>query len=359
MARFYIGSEFINATITSMVDSSQKVELTPENYSVTATIESPYRWEIKPIEGYRIDSASMSGYDSSGNMVVEEFIVSDDGQVAYLENTNKSRLDNCDTSPYTPPTPKVTGFNHIFNPTSDELSSFTKERFYVLGDTGTVVDLGQFIINIIELPFSLPDEVLGEKEGIILGNRRITTESIKVTTDLLEFDLGEIHVPLKYNNGYDFVNTSTFLHLPFCDTFEISSEYVIGETVGFKYRIDLYSGDLIVNVTTSKINGVVHSENSKVGRNIPFIQSVNDAKIIGSQSTNLGTDNNIYKPFIEVIRNVPYEMNNPFVESTTKISQLKNETGYVVVSNIDLETVATLVEIDYIKSILSQGVFIK
>lgn len=52
-------------------------------------------------------------------------------------------------------------------------------------------------------------------------------------------------------------------------------------------------------------------------------------------------------------------MNNPFVESTTKISQLKNETGYVVVTNIDLETVATLIEIDYIKSILSQGVFIQ
>lgn len=357
MARFYIGSEFITATVTSVNDETQKVELTQENYSVTAEIPSPYRWELKPIEGYRIDSASMSGYDSSGNMVVEEFTVSDDGQVAYLESTNRIRLDDCETSPYTPPTPKVVGFNHIYSPTDDELNSFAKERFYVFEGVN-VVDLGQFVINILELPFPLPTDVIGKKEGIILGNKRIETESLKINTDLLEIDLGEITVPYKYNNGYDFVNTATLIHLPLCETFEISSEYVIGETLTLKYRIDLYSGELNVYVTSTKIDDIVHIENSKVGRNIPFIQSVNDGKIIGTQSDNLG-NNNIFKPFVEVVRNIPYEMNNPFVESTTKISKLKNEIGYVVVTNINLETVATLSEIDSIKNILSQGVLIK
>lgn len=358
MATFYIESEFITAIITSVNDSSQKVELTPENYEVTATIESPYRWEVKPIKGYRIDSASFSdGYDESGNNKFIHLEVSEDGQLATIDNVTKTSLDNCDTSLYTPPTPKVAGFNHIYSPTVDELTSFAKERFYVFEGVN-VVDLGQFVINILELPFPLPTDVIGDKEGIILGNKRIETQSLKINTDLLEIELGEIEVPYKYNNGYDFVNTVTLIHLPLCETFEISNEYVIGETLTLKYRIDLYSGELNVYVNSSKINDVVHIENSKVGRNIPFIQSVNEGQIIGTQSDSLG-NNNIFKPFVEVVRNIPYDMDNPFVESTTKISKLKNESGYVVVTNINLETVATLTEIDSIKNILSQGVIIQ
>lgn len=360
MATFVLSSSFMTAKIISVNDSTQFIELTPENDRVTSNIPSPYKWELKPIEGYRIDSATVDeGYDSMGNYNTQDFIVSDDGQYAYVESTTGTRLSNYDTSPYTPPTPKVVGFNHIYNPSSDELTSFSKERFYVLGEGGEIVDLGQFIINILELPFTLPSDVLGDIETIILGNKRIETTSMKVTTDLLEYDLGEITVPYKYNNGYDFVNTTILIHLPFCDVFEISSDYVIGETLGFKYRIDLYSGDLIVNVTSSKIGGVIHSESSKVGRNIPFIQRGVDSKIVGSQSSNLGVDNDNMKAIVEVMRNIPYELNNPFYESTSKISKLQNENGYVVVKNIELETLATLSEIDSIKNILSQGVLIK
>lgn len=253
-----------------------------------------------------------------------------------------------------PPTPNVSGFNHLYLVDKETLKSLAGERF-ATGSNSTV-DLGTFIINVLELPFKLDDSLKGVESNIVLGHTLAKTKAVELINDELVIDFEPIHVANKYNNSYDYMNTEIRLHVPFSNTIDLDVNYVVGYDIHVKYIVDLYSGEGTINISSSKINKVIHSETVKIGRSIPFIRHNND--VVNSISLKSGVNNELLSPYIEVIRNIPYH-DDVFTNEVITYGQLNNVKGYVTVNNIILNSGATQQEKNEIVNLLRNGVYIK
>lgn len=247
----------------------------------------------------------------------------------------------------------VTGFNKLYKVDNDILTSVSGERFVVNGE-----DLGTYFINILELPFSLDESILGDENQIRLGSYQLETTAIEIIKDSFTIDFGTIHVPVKYNNSYDYLNTTITLHLPYSNSINLELEYVIGYDIGIVYIIDLYSGDVTINISSSRVNKVIRSESVKIGRDIPFIKKVG-GNTINQLTTSGGVLNGVLTPYIEVLRNKILNEDSIFKNSVTVYEQLSNISGFVSVDNIMLTTTANSREKDDILNQLRNGVYIK
>lgn len=257
-----------------------------------------------------------------------------------------------------PPT-KISGFNHLYLVDNEKLGSLTKERFIITSGepiSTIVIDLGQFIINILELPFTIPSDVLGNDDNIILGNNKLKTIATYITVDELVLNLGSITVPSKYDNSLDYMDTDVKLHLPYHEPIDLDVEYVINHTIELEYIIDLYSGDSTINVKSSKTGKVIETKKFKLGRDIPFATAT-DNKRVNSLSDMQGINNHVDTAFIEVIRNKPNALNR-FSNTVEIEGNLINEQGFIIVNEIDLKTSATLQEKNSIIQLLKNGVVI-
>lgn len=327
------------------VNYGEDVEIKLGVYNITLNVN----------EGFKIEYAFVQDYNDR----VIEFTILDDGLTATASNVNLTGVlsggytISITTREYTHSF--VSGFNNLYLVDRNILKLVSKERF----TSTNGVDLGQYIINVLELPFPILDELKGNETQIRLGNTLLQTKAVEILNDEMVLNLGSITIPSKYNNSYDFLNTNVYLHLPFSKTIELDVNYTISQTITITYIIDLYSGDTSINITSTKIDGeMINNEIIKIGKNIPFIQK--SGEIIGnSLITSNGVNNQVFTPFIEVIRNKPYEMDNFFNEDTSIQTKLKNETGYVRINNIDLKTSATLEEKNRIITQLRNGVVIK
>lgn len=246
-------------------------------------------------------------------------------------------------------------FTNIYLTTNTELSELSKVRY--ANTDGKSQDLGTFIANLYKLPFILPSEIVVEtKTDIMLGNNKVNVKSSLVNTDKLVIDFGSIEVPEKYHNVYDFINTTCILHLPYFDNIYIDVEYVVGQTINIKYVIDLYSGDCTVNIYSSFLGDIMETRQSNISQSIPFMQS-NYNSVVGSLSS--VNKNLIEKPFIEVVRNIPYnKSSNVFGNNVVEYGKIGDYQGYLQCDKIALETTATNQEQEEIKNILRNGVFI-
>ena len=246
-------------------------------------------------------------------------------------------------------------FTNIYLITNAELSELSKVRYANID--GKLQDLGTFIANLYKLPFILPSEIVVEtKTDIMLGNNKVDVKSNLVNTDRLIIDFGDIEVPEKYHNVYDFINTTCILHLPYFDNIFIDVEYIVGQTINIKYVIDLYSGECSVNIYSSFLGDIMETRQSNIAQSIPFIQSNYNSVVGGLSSVN---KNLIEKPFIEVVRNIPYNKSlNIFGNNVVEYGKIGDYTGYLECDKIVLETNATNQEQEEIKNLLRNGVFI-
>lgn len=244
----------------------------------------------------------------------------------------------------------IGGFTNIYKTSNDELKALSKVRFY------NNLDYGSYILQLYVLPYTLPDDIVGDSTTIILGNYDSNVDSTSLLDYLLHIDYGDIEVPNKYNNVYDFLDTSCILRLPFFDSVPIENQYVIGQTLHIEYVIDLYSGLCGVNITSTFTGNIILSATTNIVTQVPFIQVTTD-NVINQLSTNLLNHNK--ECLLEVTHNVSYNpTNNLFGKPTKIIDVLSNYSGYVEVDNIELSTNATNDEIDNIKKLLKSGVFI-
>lgn len=304
-----------------------------------------YTFTIYLNQGYELISATRT------NMADEEVdIIGDNFTVTVSDSYDL--IINVVTQGGTPDR-EVTGFNRLYKVDKTILKEISGKRF-----VGGGVDLAEYFINILELPFSLDDSNLGEEQDIQLGSETIGVLANEIIKDSVRVDLGTIHIPNKYNNSYDYTNTTINLHLPFVDSINLELEYVLGYDISTMYIIDLYSGDMTVNVSSSRVNKVIHSEKSKIGRDIPFIRRLG-GNITNQITPPSGVMNDVLTPYIEVVRNKPYVETNIFKTNMKVYDTLSNMVGYVSVNNIMLSTDATAGEKDMILSHLRNGVYIK
>ena len=249
---------------------------------------------------------------------------------------------------------QVGTFVNLYKTNQTELTELSKVRFSE--SMGQVTDYGSYINSLYILPFNIPSDILGDTSTILLGNLDSAVKSTLIATYMYELEGGTIEVPLKYNNIYDFVNTECVLHLPFLDKVFLNSEYVIGQTLTITFTIELYSGNLTVNIVSSFNNEIVASVQGLIGMNIPFIQRSNGS-VINSVSNVYKNRNN--RCFVEVNRNIPYtKNNNVFGGSVVEYGKIGDYTGYLECDSLVLNTKATNQEQEEIKNIIRNGVFI-
>ena len=254
------------------------------------------------------------------------------------------------------PVETIGGFCNLYKVTEKELSQLSKVRFQKDTTSDTVIDYGSSITQLYILPLNLPAEIIGDKSNIILGSFDSQVESTLLNNYTVDYDMGSISVPAKYNNAYDFINTTCTLRVPFFNAVALDPENVIGHTISIKFTLDLYSGNVTMNVMSDFTGGIIYSATANIVTQIPFIQKQNNS-VVNQLS-------NVFKyviatPVIEVVRNIPYQADNStFGRETVQVAKLNTVHGYCEVDNVNLVTMATNDEKDSIISLLKEGVFI-
>lgn len=256
----------------------------------------------------------------------------------------------------TVPVETIGGFCNLYKVTEKELTELAKVRFQKSATSDTVIDYGSTITQLYVLPLPIPSDIIGDRSNIILGSYDSDVESTLLNNYTVDYDMGSIEIPAKYNNAYDFINTTCTLRVPFFNAVALDPENVIGHTINIKFTLDLYSGNVTMNVTSDFTDGIIYSATANIVTQIPFIQKQNNS-VVNQLS-------NVFKyviatPVIEVVRNIPYQANNEtFGRETIQVDKLSSVHGYCEVDNINLVTLATNDEKDSIKELLKDGVFI-
>ena len=254
------------------------------------------------------------------------------------------------------PVETIGGFCNLYKVTEKELSQLSKVRFQKDATSNTVIDYGSSITQLYILPLNLPADIIGDKSHIILGSFDSQVESTLLNNYTVDYDMGSITVPAKYNNAYDFINTTCTLRVPFFNAVALDPENVVGHTISIKFTLDLYSGNVTMNVVSDFTGGIIYSATANIVTQIPFIQKQNNS-VVNQLS-------NVFKyviatPVIEIVRNIPYQADNStFGRETVQVAKLNTVHGYCEVDNVNLVTLATNDEKDSIISLLKEGVFI-
>lgn len=245
-------------------------------------------------------------------------------------------------------------FTNIYLTNVSELGELSLQRFQDVANVDPEYDYGKMIMNIIEVPFKVPIEMYADIMPITLGRHVTTVNSQLLNSYILTVNIGSIVVNEEHGNLLDYANTNTFIHLPYAERIELPIEYVMGYTISVKYKIDFYSGECTI-IITSSINGglIIHTDVVAMSSKIPFIQFDNNRLM---NKTSLILDNGIKTAFIEVIRNIPI-ISSEGVD-TVKDGYLREHNGYVEVEHIQLSSMANASEQNEITNLLRNGVFI-
>jgi len=252
----------------------------------------------------------------------------------------------------------VSNFVNIYPVNQSILNTLSVDRF---GDlvNGETVDYGDYFYNLYSLPVKLPEEMISNAVvPINIGQRTSNAEANYMLDNKVLFDLGTIRVEEEHHNVYDYMETETNIHVPYNEQpIYIDPDYVINQDIKLTLSLDLYNATATLNVYSSKIgNKLVSRTDIPLTHEIPFMRSSKDTLI-----TEIGRyiHNELETPFIEVIRNIPYESNSDFGKQSNDYVTLHEVDGYVEVSDVFLDISASEDEKDIIEQLLASGVVIK
>ena len=251
---------------------------------------------------------------------------------------------------------QATNFVNIYMVDDEQMHQVAKQRYLYTINEGQInapVDKGKNIVKILNMPFKIPEQHL-RSSVIRLGAYDTKIPTNLIDTYVLDFNIGNIKTPLKFNNALDYVNTTIELYLPYVDMIELEPSYVLNETISITYTYNLYNGDVVVNIISSKTGDKpFHSVQTNVSQNIPFLPT----EIYGVNQVNnieMLFNNKIKQAKIHVIRNVP--IINEFGIPVNVTDTLSKFHGYSEVSSLKLNSQADVDEKNEIKRILLGGV---
>lgn len=255
----------------------------------------------------------------------------------------------------------VGGINNVYKISRDEAIELSHDIFYDVfasHENNEVIDWGSYVINFMMLPFEIPESFILEKEKIQLANKTTNTSANKLASDLIIFDMGKISVPNESGNVLDFANTIALLHLPFIDPVALDLVNVIGEDISIRFEIDAYSGLGTYIIDSSKVNTNLFMKTVNLAVNIPFVNVGGDPETIFSSSIEIGGDNGIRTPKIEIIRSNSKLATGFFSNPILDDGKLIDHSGFVTVDNINIKGSVMREEMALIKNVLNSGVIL-
>lgn len=212
----------------------------------------------------------------------------------------------------------------------------------------------EWVLNVLVIPFEIPAEYVGVLENINIGNTIKQVQAPLLLDDIIEFNMGDITISNFQGNSLDYYENVYNLFLPFInDVIEIDASLIVNETINVKIILDAYTGDVTLNVYNSGVNPIL-SRKLELGREIPF-------KVLADSPLNYnngfkGIYNGITRAYIR--RERPELNESEFNNLVLLDGVLTNETGYIQVENVNLNVNASFEEIEGIKNLLNQGVYI-
>lgn len=205
-----------------------------------------------------------------------------------------------------------------------------------------------YIINLMEVPFKIPDEVKQSPGAVEIGPVKLTIEAPPLDTDVIEFDLGEIDVGELQGTSMDYQGYEFELVVPYSEArVDLDPSYVVGRVLHPVMSVDMYRGDAVINVFVVGVDEPVATTSVKLGRDIPINLGKEMWTSLGSFK---GDGNGVPYAYLEVSRSV-------LTRSRTRVEGvIQGSVGYVEVESVDLVGVLDDAEV---RQILAGGVYIR
>lgn len=259
------------------------------------------------------------------------------------------------------------GINNVYLLDEVTARKVMKERFDLIvssgnGDSGAsikVIDVADRIIGLINIPFVVDSKYQVGKENVYLADYNTNLQATVLNSDTIIINMGSISVPHVNNNLLDYLNVKAVLNLPYSAPINLEVNDVIGYELKIEYWIDVYNGECMIKILSTKTNSIIESKRVDLGVNVPFnklgtVPSNNSFNSIDSTGYN-----GINTPFIEIKTYDTVLVNALFTNPVIDEKTLIDEEGYIEIENIELTVNATLQEKSDILNLLRQGVIIK
>lgn len=290
---------------------------------------------------------------------------------------------------------------NVYNPTRAEIQAVGD----YLWDATHLIDILKIFQNpmdgIISLNkiFCIP--TTSGTDEIYLGYLPTGVTSKIVVSQLTVVNCGSVYIPEDKYNALDYSPyTSVEIYLPFIGFKTLNAYEVVGRTVNVTYRIDVFTGACIAQITVNNgehFNAVMYEFSGNCAIQIPLTssnlvqylanftgniisQNVSNSNLLHKTSNIVNSvihdsvhiertsnlDSNIgmlgnRKPYIVVRRFMSYDAanyNQYYGYPINKTVYLKNHTGYTKVKNIILHTSASSEEREEILRLLHDGIYI-
>lgn len=252
--------------------------------------------------------------------------------------------------------------NNVFLMDDAALKAFRKKdydivRFTSLQDgtkQGFQYNYNKFVMSLMQFGFKLPDSAIAVDKGYVtLGTYDTQVIAPLLNTDTLTLSLGHIKIP-EPESSIDLSNTSYQLYLPFiASPITIENAYV-GKNIRMSYVVDLYNGDVTVNIFVEGSQIPFYTTKEVIGRRIPLVSNGNDNYEMGSMG---GVYNNVYRPYILISKpEIANVEDGAMVEVKGSLNQF---TGLVKARLFEINAPIKQNERDMIKSLLGEGVWVK
>lgn len=257
--------------------------------------------------------------------------------------------------PEEPPENIVSDYIGIYNLTQTQLKELSNVRYEMMTGEGSseYLDINEYIKNLYILPFNIDSEIDNLDIKINIANIVLDVYSKKIKNEVIKIKLGEINIPLEYNNAYDFLDTECYLYLPYTRKIMLEVGYVVGQVLNIEYIINTFTRETTINIYSTLTNNIVYTDNIGVGYKIPYVQQLNYDMLDSFKFNNY---NKIDRPYIEIVRKKPYLSN---FKNKDEYTTLLNKVGYYEIDKIDLQGKSTIQEKETIERILSRGFYIK
>lgn len=344
-----------NYTVQVVDSSGVVIEVYPTDVDIAIPeAYEGYILQLIPSPGFSIESVSDNyPYDP---MTGEDFIFHDNGSGVFEETLKDYHFNNVTPPYWVRPTvvikpETVSPLNQIYLVDNDDLGELANVP--MTNPIKPEINRSEYVINVLSVPFEIPSEFVGTETGVKLGD--LVTEVLAPTllNDSITIDLGTIQVG-GLGNSLDF-ESEYELVLPFIQsTITLEPSLVVGKNVSVEYVLDVYTGDVTVNVYNNVSVSPIQSIKDTVGRSIPFRMMNNVNNPLGTLS---GVSNNVLAAFIRI--RTPELQDGEFNNLVTKVGDLVGVKGYVEFEQIRLVSKASGNAKAQIRSLLQNGVIIK
>lgn len=202
----------------------------------------------------------------------------------------------------TPPTTNVTASNRVYLMTGDELKAFQGINLNrtLDGAGGSITyDYSKYVVSLLQVGFKLSEnETALNNAAVMLSTWKTTATGKLLRRDNIPISLGKISIPA-FDSSVSAVGLKCSLVLPYVESNIDIPPYCEGRTITVDALLDVYVGDLTVNLYFEGESVPFMSESRKIGRKIPLETLTTASYTLSSVN---GVLNNTYRAYVKLER---------------------------------------------------------